>query len=238
MTAVFHVDTVTSPSDTGALGLYSALVAWLVAVGPLTLIDVDVWRENSPSFSGLQRARILYSVGGSTDSTWAVNYYRSGSIEQTDPTKNASQQFNDAVYAGQAINSLFFVDITEYGMRYASAETFLVFGVNTAASLVRASALTSLLGQPLANILAGASGTVTLLDATGATLGTATVKNVGLTTWQANQRSYVTADPVSGLWIGISTGVTTTLTPLAPPAVTTTTAPAASTYIAQTKPVG
>jgi len=238
MVIAFLVESVVSPAGTGALGLHRAVVAWLTLKGPITILDVDVWRENSPAYGGLQRARILYSVGGSTDSVWSALVFRSGSNEQTDRTKTASQQFNDQIYSGIEFDAKFFLDITDFGTQYASAETFLVFGVNTAASPLRATFNSNLIGQPVAAILAGASGSVTLLDASGAALGTATVKNVGLTTWAINQRSYVTVDPLSGLWVAISTGVTASPTPLVAPTLTTTTVPQVSTYIAQTKPVG
>lgn len=236
--ASFLVETVTSPSSTGALGLYRALVDWLATHPQVSIIDVDVWRENSPSFSGLQRARILYSIGGSTDSTWGVRYYRTGSTEQTDPTKTASQQFNDDIYAGVAFGVQFFVDITEFGRQYASSETFLVFGVDTSVSTLRATSNSNLIGQPQSAIASGASGLATMLDATGANLGTATITNIGLNSWPANQRSYVVADPLSGMWVGIPSGVTASLTPLSPPTITTTLPIIGSTYITQTKPVG
>lgn len=234
----FLVATVTSPTGTGAIGLTKAVSAWLLAQGAVTLLDVDVWRENSSAFVGLQRARILYSIGGSTDSIWTARYYRTGSTEQTDPTKTASQQFNDQMYAGLPVDVKLFVDITEYGQQYASAETFLVLGVDTVASPARAVSTSNLIGQPLGSIAPGASGLVTLLDATGATLGTATVLNLGLNAWPANQRSYVTSDPRSGLWVAVPSMVVTSLSPLVPPVVTTTTALPASAYITQTKPVG
>jgi hypothetical protein len=232
-----QVAIIESPFSTGAQGLYDGLVAWLAQVGELTIVDVDVWRENSATYTGVQRLRVLYYQGVATDSTWIAGFWRSGSWEQVATGASAANQFNALMQGGSPFLLKFTLDITAKGRRNASAETFITLGINTQASPLVGSPTTVWIGQPSAPIAAGATGTVDLIDARGVTVGTATVRNVG-DIWVANQRTYVVWDQASGELIAAPTCCSASLTPLVPPSLTTTTPFSAPAYIPQTAPVG
>lgn len=233
----FETTTIESPVNTGAQGLFAGLAAWLAQVGAIAIQDVDVWRENSPTYTGAQRMRILFQ----RDVDYAVEYkayfFSSGSVQQAYTGANAANQYNALMQGGEAFRPLFYIDVTAHGRRYASAESFIIIGVDTDDEPGLQGQFTAVFAEPTGSIAAGAAGNVNLLDARGEHAGTATVRNVGGQAWPANQRTYVVLDVFTGELVAVPTCSTDDLTPLVPPTLTTTTEFPSAAYIPQTKPV-
>lgn len=232
MAAAYAIATVTSPFSTGAQGMVASLNAWLGTVGLITIVAVDVWREDSATYTGVQRVRIAYVTGrADVPSGYSASIYRSGP-----GVADAAQQFNDV--QSTAFNprtAQFMFDLTDL-RGSASGLTFLVISANLVENFDVYQLTSALIAEPLVDIAPGAFGLCTMITASGSSIA-AGVTNIGADTWVAGQRSYVTVDAVSGEWVGLPSCCSGSLAPLAPPALTTTPPFPCPAYVAQTPPV-
>lgn len=224
--------TITAPANQGAYGLYQALVTWLTANPGVIIIDVDTFRYESQYEADEQRLRVIYEVSSAITGGWQARFYQNS---LTTAGASAQEQFNSDMQAGATFVPWFVIDLTKYKNGRATSDTLLVLGVNTATDPFGTNAKNAWIGEPQADIAAGASGSCRIYDGAGTLLGTKTVKNVGFDTWVQYQRSYVVLDQESGLLIAIAT-CDAPAAAFTPPARTTTTPFPCPTYYPQTTP--
>ncbi len=211
--------TIRSPFNQGIPGLYTVLAAWLAANPSIIIQDVDWFRPESTRAGDDIRVRLAYlqvtapAVGG----TWGARLYR------TDGTATAQAKYNLDFAAGADLVPMFTRDVTNHERVINDPDSILVIGIQTIVGSVLGMVgydRAAFIGQPNADIAAGASGAGTLIDAGGRVVATAaTLRNVGAVAWPAQQRNYVVMDEVTGELLGLPS----CCTPSAAPAVVSTT---------------
>lgn len=230
--AAYAIATITSPFSTGAQGMVASLNAWLATAPPMTIVAADIWREDSATYTGLQRVRIAYVTGrADVPSGYTASIYRSGP-----GVVDAAQQFNDV--QSTALNprtAQFMFDLTDL-RGSSSGLTFLVISANLVENFDVYQLTSALIAEPLGDIAPGAFGSCNMITASGSSIVEG-VMNVGADVWVAGQRNYVTVDAVSGKWVGLPSCCSGSLAPLTPPAITTTPPFPCPAYVAQTPPV-
>lgn len=214
--------TIRAPFNQGVPGLYAAVAAWLAAHPSIVIQDVDWFRPESTSSGDELRLRVSYlsatapAVGG----TWGARLFR------TDGTSTAQQKFSVEFGAGADLVPMFTRDITNHERVINDPDSLLVVGIVTVVGAVLGMVgydRAAFIGQPNADIAAGASGASTLIDAGGRVVNTtAVVRNVGLVNWPAQQRNYVIMDEVTGQLLGLPSCCTPSA---APSVISTTTTP-------------
>lgn len=232
MTVATLVGTISAPFSQGAQGLYNALVTWLAAHPGVHITDIDTFRFESEFSADEQRIRILYETGKTITGGWQALFYRSST---TASGSSAQALFTTAMGVGATFVPWFLLDVTHHAPGRDSADTFIVLGVNTASDPYEFNSKNIYIAQPVANILAGASGSCSIFDGSGTLLGTMAVTCLGTSTWQQNERNYCVIDEESGLMVGLPT-CSVAPTAWTPPAITTTTAFPCPAYFAQATP--
>ncbi len=234
MPVAHRIATITAPFSTGAQGLVDALTLWLTGIGAVTLTSMDVWREDSPTYAGVQRARIVYVTGRPDAVAYQCILFRSGGAVAATAGIEAAQQFNNLMSAPASVIPSFIFDVTDL-RGSASGLTFIVMlATVTSASSIGMSAL---IAEPTAPIAAGAIGAATFYSPTGVALFSGSILNLAADVWPIGQRNYAVIDAFTGGWIGLASCCSTDLAPLVPPVLTTTTGYTGPAYIAQTPPV-
>ena len=229
MAVAVLVATITAPFNQGARGLFNALVTFLAAHPGISIIDATYQRLESQEPGDNQRISIAYETGLAISAGWQARFYT-----QT-ASATAPGAFNNDLGAGATFVPWFVIDVTHHIPNRSSGDTFIVLGCNTVTDPFGFNRKNVYIAQPAANILAGAAGTCTLFDGSGTNLGTATVTNVGTSTWLQFQRNYALMDFTTGLLIAVATcdpGAAT----WTPPASTTTTAFPSPSMYPQTQP--
>lgn len=214
--------TIRSPFNQGVPGLYAAVVAWLGLNTSIIIQDVDWFRPESTRSGDDMRLRISYlrltapAVGG----LWSARLFR------TDGLSTAQAKYGLEFGAGADLVPMFTRDITNHERVINDPDSLLVIGIQTINGALLGMLgydRAAFIGQPNADIAAGASGTCTLIDAGGRLVSTTSlVRNVGAVAWVAQQRNYVVMDEVTGEMIGLPSCCTPSA---APSVVSTTTTP-------------
>ena len=225
--------TLTAPLNQGNAGLFTQLQAFLAAAAltpGIIIQDVDWYRPESTYAADIQRLRIAYlqATAPAVGLTYLAAFYEGNS------TADASTQFNVAMAGGLPLLPNFLIDVSDHNRVRTDHDALIALGPNTTLPGLVGSDQGAWIGQPSAPILAGASGSAVLFDATGANVGTVTVVNVGAVTWVAGERNYVIMDEVSGQFIGLPACVGAAA--LTPVASSTTTAYPCPTIVNQTLP--
>jgi hypothetical protein len=234
MAVTYNVATITAPFSTGAQGLVDAITIWLTSIGATTLVSMDVWREDSPTYAGVQRARICYATGRVDAVNYQCTLFRSGGAAAATAGIDAAQQFNTLMATPAALVPVFTFDVTDL-RGSASGLTFIGMLANvTSASSIGMSAL---IAEPTTPIAPGASGASTFYSPSGVALFSGTITNLAADDWPEGQRNYAVIDTVTGGWIGLASCCSDDLTPLVPPTLTTTTGFNGPAYVSQTPPI-
>lgn len=195
--------TIEAPVNQGNQGLATKLQAFLAtaaASAGIIIQDVDWYRPESTYSADIQRLRISYlqASAPAVGLVYTAVLYTGGA-----GNPSAQAQFNAFFGAGLAIVPLFVIDVSDHNRVRLDEDAILVLGPSTTTPGLLGDDQAAWIGQPAAPILAGATGAVTLFDATGASLGSVTVRNLGAVTWVAGERNYVIMDEVSGEFIGL-----------------------------------
>lgn len=225
--------TLTAPLNQGNAGLFTQLQAFLTAAAltpGIIIQDVDWYRYESPYSASIQRLRIAYlqASAPAIGLTYLAAFYEGNS------TSDAATQFNAAMAGGLPLRPDFIIDVSDHNRVRTDHDALIALGPNTTLPGLVGSDQAAWIGQPVGNILAGASGSAVLFDATGTNVGTVTVVNVGAVTWVAGERNYVIMDEVSGQFIGLPACVGAAA--LTPVATSTTTPYPCPTIVNQTLP--
>jgi hypothetical protein len=225
--------TLEAPLNQGNAGLFAQLQAFLAAAAltpGIIIQDVDWYRFESTYSASIQRLRIAYLQAAAP----AIGLtYLAALYEGTGGT-DAATQFNAAMAGGLPLLPEFVIDVSDHNRVRLDHDALIVLGPNTTLPGLVGSDQAAWIGQPVAPILAGASGSAVLFDATGTNVGTVTVTNVGAVTWVAGERNYVIMDEVTGQFIGLPACVGAAA--LGPVATSTTTAYPCPTIVNQTLP--
>ena len=225
--------TLTAPLNQGNAGLFSQLQVFLAAAAltpGIIIQDVDWYRPESPYSGDIQRLRIAYlqATAPAIGLTYLAAFYQGNGVS------DAVTQFNAAMAGGLPLVPDFIVDVSNHNRVRSDFDALIVLGPNTTLPGLVGSDQAAWIGQPSAPILAGASGSAVLFDATGANVGTVTVVNVGAVTWVAGERNYVILDEITGQFIGLPACVGAAV--LTPVATSTTTAYPCPAIVNQTLP--
>lgn len=231
MAVAVIVATITAPLNQGALGLFNAIQAFLVANPGIHIVDATYQRLDSEEPADIQRLSILYMTGLAITGGWQARYYPT-----TKAGGSAAAAFTTDLGLGALFVPWFTIPTTHYKPARDTSDEFIILGVNTATDPFGFNGKNIYIAQPSAPITAGASGSATLFDGSGTSLGIKTITNVSNKTWITNQRNYVVMDDTTGLLIGVPT-CDASSTAFTPPASTTTTAYPLPAYLPQTAPV-
>jgi hypothetical protein len=161
---------------------------------PGSVISVDTSRRLSARKSEYLAIRVLYQTGipAPTYSAYLV-------------TGSTTLTFEDSFNTFAAINP-------NLQIRHIARVEEPQVRVNTPTQMVVIGTLESALDYstdpivvvPTGGIASGASGSATAYNATGASLGTVTVKNVGSAAWTAGQSSVAIYDLTAGLYYAVA----------------------------------
>jgi hypothetical protein len=212
--------TVVSPVNEGVIGLAQAVADWLANHPSIDIQDVDFYRPQSTFAADQIRVRIAYTqaIAPGVGAQWVSLFI------QTQGGVTAQQQFNTVMKSATLV-PFFVLDVSNHERTRSDADSILVIGVNTGLSPLGlvGNSRAAFIADPSAPIAAGASVNTPLIDASGRSLGSAPVRNVGAVVWPAQQRNYVVFDESSGELVGLPpcAGAAAPL----PAVVSTTTAP-------------
>jgi hypothetical protein len=187
----YLLKTFTDGTNNAIQATAAAATAWLVA-NPGRLVDITTTRKSSARSNGALIVRALVQTGVPAPTYVASAILGTAALDL--PAAYAAYLASNPTYV---LVRAMRCDATQ--SRTLSRGAMLCIFATTAAP----EAFIPYAASPQSLILAGAAGTCNFVDGTGTVVGTATVRNIGSTTWGAGQRSVTTYLQSTSEWVGV-----------------------------------